>query len=158
MCIYVWVFMCVCVYQREIDREREKERERKNADRCCRGNHLSPISSLTLSPQHLLVTIAAISHFADVLSLHLSFFIFTLPLSPSLCSVLGLTFHSMMGPHVGAPVVLSAHMCLLALNHSVPDNSNSLCWSFVQEVIVSLHRHFESPWCNITNRLTALKA
>lgn len=79
---------CVCISERLIERERERKRKRgreKNADRCCRGNHLSPISSLTLSPQRLLVTIAAISHFADVLSLHLSvFFIFTLPRSPSL--------------------------------------------------------------------------
>lgn len=44
------MYVIVCVYVRDWWRKRE------NAGCCCRGNQLSPVSSLTLSPQHLLFT------------------------------------------------------------------------------------------------------
>lgn len=51
----------------------------ENAGCCCRGNHLSPLSSLTLSPQHFLFTfclcIIVISHLL----------MFYHPICPSLC-------------------------------------------------------------------------
>lgn len=41
LCLSVHARVYVCIRERLIEGERKRERGKKNADRCCRGNHLS---------------------------------------------------------------------------------------------------------------------
>lgn len=129
---------------------------------------LSPISPLTLSPQHLHVTSCCLSPtwpsltcwcpvtpsapllISMLLSVPLPL---SLPvsLSPrhkiSIRELFTLTFSSIIHPHVATPVILSAHMCPIILNHSAPENSDNLCETLFQGTIISPCAHLEF-WCH----------
>lgn len=96
----------------------------ENAGCCCRGNHLSPLSSLTLSPQHFLFTfclcIIVISHLL----------MFYHPICPSLCLQA-----SLCSPALSLSLLTG--LLLLVMQNPEPwatlyplrlDYSSSSCW------------------------------
>lgn len=128
---------------------------------------LSPIPPLTLSPRHLHVTSCCLSPtrpsltrpcpvtpsapllISMLLSVPLPLSL-PVPLSTrykiSIRELLTLTFSSIIHPHVGTPVILSAHTCPIILNHSVPENSDNLCKTLFQGTIISPCAHLEFWW------------
>lgn len=133
------------------------------------GNHLSvTLSDLSFNPFssappcHILLsfTNTAISHslmscHSICASLHLHAVPLPLslpvPLSPwykiSIRELFTLTFSSIIHPHVSTPVILSAHMCPIILNHSVPENTDNLCETLFEGMIISPCAHLEF-WCH----------